>query len=70
MLGSRDFPREGKVSGICCLGAYGAGEVGRAQQHLWSHQFVVAAAAWEDVGAEDRAVADVLQMVAKLKRIF
>lgn len=52
------------------MGAYGAGEVGRAQQHLWSHQFVVAAAAWEDVGAEDRAVADVLQMVAKLKRIF
>lgn len=41
--------------------------MGRAQQHLWSHQFVVAAAAREDVGAEDRSATDVLEMVARLK---
>lgn len=54
------------------MGAYGAGHVGRAQQHLWSYQFVVVAAAWEDMGAEDRSVNDVhqMQMVARLKVMF
>lgn len=65
--------REGEVSGICCWEDVGLGRWAMpCPQHLWSHQFVVAAGAWEDVGAEDRSVADwcPLQMAARLKAIF
>lgn len=62
------FPREGFWDLL--LGAYGVGQEGRAQQHLWSHQFVVVAAVWEDVGAEVRSVTNVLQMVARLEVMF
>lgn len=34
-----------------CLGSW-------AELCVWSHKFVAAAGAWEDVGAEDRSVAD------------
>lgn len=54
-------PGEGEAYGVCCLEhpAVGLGRWAElCSQRLWSHQFVVAAGAREDVGAEHRSVAD------------
>lgn len=55
---------EGKVSGICCWGHVG---LGRAVLPVPLVSSVCVA--WEDVGAGDRSVADVLHRIGRLKAV-